>query len=167
MGEGRRARAILAAAAVVVAAVGAALGARALVADGGGRRPFGGFGEVAFRFAPGRPGCALLATSPPQWARGLMGRRDLGGYDAMVFDFGEEVTAPFWMRRTPLALTVGFFAADGRFLGARDMAPCGDRPDCPRYDPPAPYRYAVEVPRGGLRRLGVGAGTRLVLGGRC
>lgn len=161
---------------ITVAAVGAVAGlVVALVAgmrapsDGHGerRRPFGDFAEVAFRVTPGRTGCALLAASPPQWARGLMGRRDLGGYDAMVFDFGGEVTEPFWMRATPLPLTIGFFAADGRFLGARDMASCGDRPDCPRYPPPAPYRYAMEVPRGGLRRLGVQPGARLVLGGRC
>lgn len=159
---------MLVAAAALMGAAGLVVGVRALLAgDGGGRRPFGGFGEVAFRLGEGRRGCALLAATPAQQAQGLMGRHDLGGYDAMVFDFGGEVTGPFWMRRTPLPLTVAFFAADGRFLGARDMAPCGDRPDCPLYDPPAPYRYALEVPRGGLGRLGGGAGARLQLGGRC
>jgi uncharacterized membrane protein (UPF0127 family) len=131
------------------------------------RRPFGGFGEVAFRIEPDRRGCALLAARPAQWARGLMGRRDLGGYDAMVFDFGTEVASGFWMRNTPIPLTVAFFAADGRYLGARDMAPCGDRPDCPVYRAPRPYRYAIEVPRGRLPRLGVRPGSRLVLSGRC
>lgn len=140
----------------------------AMVSGGSGRRPFGGFGEVSFSVAPaGRSGCALLAATPDERARGLMGRRDLGGYDAMVFLFEADTTGAFWMRRTPLALSIAFFAADGTFVGSRDMAPCGDDPRCPLYRPPAPYRIAMEVPHGALGRLGVRPGARLVLNGPC
>ena len=54
-----------------------------------------------------------------------------------------------------------------RFLGATDMAPCGDRPDCLLHPPPAPYRTAIEVGQGELPRLGVRSGSRLSFGGAC
>ena len=44
------------------------------------------------------------------------------------------------------------------------MPPCGDQPICPTYAADGPYRYALEVPQGGLPRLGIGPGTRLVVG---
>ena len=48
-----------------------------------------GFDEVAFTIAPVGDGqfCALLAADERQRSRGLMGRRDLAGYDAMLFRF--------------------------------------------------------------------------------
>lgn len=133
-----------------------------------------GFGQVAFRIRPG-PGtgvtsaqyCALLAESPDQVARGLMNRRDLAGYDAMVFRFRDDSTSPFYMRNVPMALSVAWFDAAGRFVSSADMAPCGNREDCPLYSPARPYRFALEVPRGGLSRLGVGPGAVLDVGGSC
>ena len=133
-----------------------------------------GFGEVAFRVRPpegstataGRY-CALLAETQDQVQRGLMGRRDLAGYDAMVFRFPLDTTAAFYMRNVPVPLTVAWFDAGGRFVGAADMEPCGNRDDCPLYAPPGAYRFAIEVLAGGLDRLGVGPGSVLTLDGPC
>ena len=47
------------------------------------------------------------------------------------------------------------------------MAPCADRPDCPTYPAGRPFRYALEVPRGGLAQLGVGPGAQLAVGAGC
>jgi uncharacterized membrane protein (UPF0127 family) len=133
-----------------------------------------GFGEIAFTVRQGgglppttaRQGqlCALLAVTPEQQARGMMGRRDLAGYDAMVFQFPADTSAAFYNKNVPIALSLVWFAADGRYLGAKDMPACGDQPDCPQYAPPRPFRFAVEVPQGGLPRLGVGPGSVLTLG---
>lgn len=130
-----------------------------------------GFGEVAFTVTPSGGSaaafCALLAETATQQARGLMGRRDLAGYDAMVFRFAEDTTSQFYMRNVPVPLSIAWFAADGRFVSSTDMAPCPDRDGCPLYGAAGPYRFALEVLEGGLPRLGIGEGSVLKVGGSC
>ncbi len=132
-----------------------------------------GFGEVAFRVRPAAASgassgeyCALLAETEAQRARGLMGRRDLAGYDGMVFRFSQDATGTFWMEDVPIPLTVAWFDSSGRFISAADMVPCPDG-RCRSYRPPRPYRFALEVPGGGLDRLGVGPGSVIDVGGAC
>jgi uncharacterized membrane protein (UPF0127 family) len=141
------------------------------------RTPFGDFGEIGFRIegttSGGSPAqalavrCALLAETPQQQARGLMERRDLGGYDGMLFRFSSDTDTGFWMKDTPLPLSIAFFDAAGQFVSTADMAPCIHQPSCPSYAPDRPYRYALEVPQGALPRLAIGPGTRLVTTGAC
>lgn len=133
-----------------------------------------GFDAIAFTVARAgiRPAtapeyCALLAESAQQQARGLMGFRDLAGYDGMIFRFASDTTGPFYMRNVPVGLSIAWFAADGRFVSSTDMAPCPDQEGCPTYAPAGPYRLALEVLRGGLGRLGVGEGSVLTVGGPC
>lgn len=133
------------------------------------------FGEVAFRVTPG-PGvalpspdsrCALLAETDAQRATGLTGRRDLGGYDAMLFRFPQDTTASFVMRGVPVPLSIAWFDAGGRFVAAADMAPCEGGDGCPTYSPGRAYRFALEVPEGALPGLGVGPGSVLSVDGEC
>ena len=131
-----------------------------------------GFGETAFQVTPAGGGtagqfCALLADTEEQRAKGLMGRRDLAGYDAMVFVFDDDATDGFFMRNVPVGLSIAWFGADGRFVSAADMAPCPDQDGCPSYAPPAPYRQAVEVLQGDLAELGISEGAVLTVGGAC
>lgn len=133
------------------------------------------FGEVAFRVTPaagaGLPAtgerCALLAETEAQRQRGLMGRRDLGGYDAMIFRFGADTTGTFYMRNVPMPLSIAWFDAGGRLVSTADMEPCPDQDGCPQYSAAGPYRFAVEVEKGGLSRLGIGEGSVLSVGGDC
>jgi uncharacterized membrane protein (UPF0127 family) len=155
----------------------------ALVAEGANRPPdphleqasrVPGFGEVAFRITP-PPGsglsageyCALLAETPAQHAQGLTGRRDLGGYDAMVFRFGVDNNSTFFMKNVPVALSIAWFDQAGRFISSADMAPCFSPEGCPLYVAARPYRIALEVLHGGLLRLGVGQGSVIEVGGPC
>ena len=64
-----------------------------------------------------------------------------------------------------MPLSIAFFAADGSFVSASDMAPCLDRPpaECPRYPPAGPFTAAIEVPAGGLATRGITFGSRLTL----
>lgn len=130
-----------------------------------------GFGQIGFR-VEGSPAssaqrCALLADTPEQRERGLMGRTDLAGYDGMIFRFEADTTGSFWMKNTPLPLSIAWFDSSGAFVSAADMEPCLDQPSCPTYGAGGPYRFALEVPKGALPTLGVGPGSRLVLGGAC
>ncbi len=141
------------------------------------RTPFGDFGEIGFRIEGGTPEarataaaarCALLAETSAQLARGLMHRTDLGGYDGMLFHFSDDATGPFWMKDTPLPLSIAFFDSTGQFVSSADMTPCiNNQPSCPTYSAARPYRYALEVPQGALPGLGIGPGARLVLTGPC
>jgi len=133
-----------------------------------------GFGRQAFSIetlpiqrASGDSHCALLAVTDAQLSRGLMGRRDLGGYDGMIFRFSSDANRPFTMRGTLIPLSIAWFDASGKFVDQTDMTPCRARA-CPTYSADRPYRYALEVRAGGLPALGVaGQSAHLTLGGAC
>ncbi len=132
-----------------------------------------GFGEIGFTITPAggaitpTEACALLAATEAQRARGLMTITDLEGYPGMIFRYSVDSTGGFFMRNTPMPLSIAWFAADGSFVSSADMEPCGDRSDCPTSSATGPYRYALEVPQGQLAALGVGPGSVLQLSGDC
>jgi uncharacterized membrane protein (UPF0127 family) len=109
--------------------------------------------------------CLWVAGTPELRGRGLMGVTDMGGADGMVFLFFEESTSAFWMRDTPMPLSIAFFDAAGGFVSATDMEPCLDGPpeSCPRYRADGPYTSAIEVPQGELAELLIGPGSRFEL----
>ncbi|HEX2192153.1 MAG TPA: DUF192 domain-containing protein [Acidimicrobiales bacterium] len=139
--------------------------------ESGGRTPVEGFGQIGFRVegsaASSTERCALLAETTEQRSRGLMNRTDLAGHDGMIFRFQSDTNGSFYMKDTPLPLSIAWFDSTGAFVSSTDMEPCLDQPSCPTYSATGPYRYALEVPKGALMGLGVGPGSRLVLGGRC
>ena len=55
--------------------------------------------------------------------RGLMGRRDLGPDDGMIFVYPMPQQMSFWMRNTPTPLDIGFFEADGTLGEVHPMYP--------------------------------------------
>jgi uncharacterized membrane protein (UPF0127 family) len=94
---------------------------------------------------------------------------DLDGRDGMVFRFSGTSTDRFWMRNTVMPLTAVWFAPDGAFLDALDMAPCpNDAPTCPSYGPGLPASHVLELPLGDDDRFRIGAGSVLEsVGGMC
>jgi uncharacterized membrane protein (UPF0127 family) len=113
--------------------------------------------------------CLLLAAASEQHAQGLMDVVDLGDYAGMLFEFAEDTVGGFWMKDTPMPLTVGYLDAEGGLVSSADMEPCLDQDDdCPSYAPEGPYRWAVEVPQGELGELGLdGEGATLARAGAC
>jgi len=130
-------------------------------------------GEVAVRMRDVagrvRKRCLLAARTESEQARGLMQVRDpsLDGHDGMVFLFKEPQRTGFWMRNTPMPLSLAYFDRRGRVVSITDMTPCADGPSCPQYRPAGPYWSALEVPRGHLGELGIGKGARLEVVGAC
>jgi uncharacterized membrane protein (UPF0127 family) len=110
--------------------------------------------------------CVWLADTAEKRRQGLMGVTDLGGADGMLFSYEQPANSNFWMFGTPMPLSIAFFDSGGSFVSSDDMTPCIDTPaaDCRRYPAAAPYVHALEVPAGGLDRLGVGPGSRLDVG---
>ena len=140
-----------------------------------GRQPLPGFGQGTLKVLTVASGstlspaehCSLLASTPAQQARGLMTRRDLAGYASMVFAYTQDVDVLFYNRNVPMALTVAWFDREGRWLGSRDLEPCPDMEGCPTIAAPADFRYAVELEKGGLSRLGLGPGSPIAFSEGC
>lgn len=135
------------------------------------REPFGGFGEVGLTVRRGDGtfivACLLAALSGQERQRGLMEVTDLRGYDGMAFLYDEDTQGGFYMRNTPMPLSIAWISADGTVVSSTDMAPCEDREGCPTYSPAGPYRVAIEVPQGGLDDLGIEPGSTITVGGSC
>ncbi|HEU4422964.1 MAG TPA: DUF192 domain-containing protein [Pilimelia sp.] len=133
--------------------------------------PLAGFGKAQVTVTRPDGGtvtrCVHLADSPRRVRRGLMEVTDdrLGGYDGMLFMFPSDTASAFWMRNTPMPLSIAYLDSLGSIVSTADMQPCVDRPDCPRYPPARPYRYAVEVPQGRLADFGFVPGATLRIDG--
>ncbi len=110
--------------------------------------------------------CLLLADAQILRQRGLMGVRDLAGFDGMLFRFGAEQAEQFWMKDTPLPLSIAFFRADGSFVSAADMPPCPPAAggQCPLYAATSSYADAIETAKGAVATAAVAAGTKIAVG---
>jgi uncharacterized membrane protein (UPF0127 family) len=64
--------------------------------------------------------------------------------------------------RMPLVLV--WIGADRRVIGLRRMTPCLDRGnDCPLYEPPRPFRFAIELLPSEVAASGLRRGARVAL----
>ncbi len=173
--SGRAGRWIVVIGALAVVALGALLGVVFWAdseTDPVARTRLAGFGEIVATITDtsGKTCqvCLLAAVNQTQRERGLMEVSDptLGGYAGMVFVYDEPSSGSFWMRNTPMPLSIAYFDRGGRLVSTSDMAPCADRGDCPLYPAAAPFSYALEVAQGGLGDLLVMPGSVIVLGSR-
>lgn len=100
-----------------------------------------------------------LAQTPAEWQQGLMGRQALPPDSGMLFVFPDRETVGFWMKDTPLPLSVAFIDDTGSILSVQDMQPFSTD----THVSPAPYHYALEVPQGYFAAHGIGAGATATL----
>jgi uncharacterized membrane protein (UPF0127 family) len=107
-----------------------------------------------------------VADTAEERGRGLMGVTDLGEAVGMLFVFEADGLARFYMWQTPMPLDIAFFAADGTFVDSASMEPCLEPPSdaCLRYAPAEPYRWALELPSGGLAEFDLAPGASLARG---
>ena len=95
-----------------------------------------------------------LAVTAEQRRQGLMFREQLGEREGMLFVFEQEQAVSFWMRDTPLPLSIAFIDARGMIVHMADMEPFSEAPVPSRF----PVRYALEVNQGAFERAGVAVG---------
>lgn len=100
---------------------------------------------------------AELADTAATRATGLMGRESLGPNEGMLFVFENSGVHCFWMRNTPLPLSIAFIDDDGRIVDIARMAPFSERSHCPG----TPVRYALEMEQGWFAKRGLRPGTHL------
>ncbi len=115
---------------------------------------------LTFHTADGRrAGVAVkVEATRPQREQGLMGRTSLDDAHGMLFVWPVDTTTPFWMKDTPIPLSVGFISADGRLLDVQDMQPYSLDLHAP--PPGMVYRYALEVAQGWFQRHGIRPGDQ-------
>lgn len=61
-----------------------------------------------------------LADTPEAQARGLMYRTELGDFEGMIFPSAVPEPRSFWMKNTPLSLDIIFVGPDGRITNIAD-----------------------------------------------
>jgi uncharacterized membrane protein (UPF0127 family) len=87
-------------------------------------------------------------------ARGLMFRDSLGIDEGMLFVYEKEEFLSFWMKNTPLPLSIAFIDQKGRIVDIQDMAPFSLR----IHTSARPARYALEMNRNWFQKNGIQVG---------
>lgn len=100
---------------------------------------------------------AELANTEDTRRIGLMFRKSLPDNDGMLFVFDAPQLQCFWMRNTPLPLSIAFIANDGTIVNIEDMAPLTEDTHCSAQ----PVRFALEMAQGWFESRGIKAGHRL------
>ncbi len=100
---------------------------------------------------------AEVADSPQKRQRGLMMREKLGPNEGMLFVFEDQAVHCFWMKNTPLPLSIAFLGDDGAIVNIADMSPLSEDTHCPS----RPIRYALEMEQGWFAHKGIVAGNRI------
>jgi uncharacterized membrane protein (UPF0127 family) len=99
-----------------------------------------------------------LAASDESRARGLMFRQSMAADAGMLFDFGQEQMASFWMRNTLIPLDMLFIRADGTILNIHQRAIPHDETGI---NSEGPVRAVLELNGGTVARLGIRPGDRV------
>jgi uncharacterized membrane protein (UPF0127 family) len=92
-----------------------------------------------------------VAATEAQRQHGLMGRTYVPADGGMLFVFEQPGRTCFWMRDTPLPLSIAFIDPAGRIASLADMQPRSETLHCPNTD----IRYALEVRQGEFQRRGI------------
>ena len=97
---------------------------------------------------------AEVADTPALRTRGLMGRQSLAPNHGMLFVFEQPQQQCFWMRNTPLPLSIAFLDDEGRISSMADMQPLSEATHCSQI----PVRYALEMEQGWFTKRGIQPG---------
>lgn len=100
---------------------------------------------------------AYVARSEEERALGLMFRRDIDEEEGMLFMCDECAVQTFWMKDTPLPLSIAFIDDDGTILKLADLEPH----DLEGESSDHPVRFVLEVRQGWFAERGIAPGDRL------
>lgn len=101
-----------------------------------------------------------LAVLPLEMQQGLMGRRDLGPDQGMIFVYQLPDRMNFYMRNTPTPLDIGFFDAKGLLCEVYPMYPYDEKTVSSRSHG---IQFALEMNQGWYKTNQLKTGTTLDL----
>lgn len=95
-----------------------------------------------------------VARTEEEKSRGLMFRDKLGPDEGMLFIYEREDFLSFWMKNTPLPLSIAFLDHRGKIVDIQDMEPFNLR----THTSARPALYALEMNKGWFKKNGVKVG---------
>jgi len=98
-----------------------------------------------------------LAVDPHEQQRGLMHRGHLHDNRGMLFCYERPTELSFWMRNTPIPLSIAFIGEDGVIKQVSDMSPFDERSITSN----VPCRWALEANLDWFKRRGLGIGDKV------
>ena len=101
---------------------------------------------------------AQIAADDASRELGLMSRTNLGTDEAMVFVFPQSRPVTFWMKDTPMPLSIAYVGRSGMIYELHDMKPFDETP-VPSAS--GAVVYAIETPQGWFTKHGVLAGSQV------
>lgn len=101
---------------------------------------------------------AQIAADDVSRELGLMARKGLEPDEAMVFVFPQPRSVNFWMKDTPIPLSIAYISASGRILETHELKPLDETP-VPSAS--SSVVYALEVSQGWFVAHGVLAGDQI------
>ena len=87
---------------------------------------------------------AEVVRTEAEKARGLMFRQKLGKNEGMLFVYEKEERLSFWMKNTPIPLSIAFLDKSGMIVDIQDMVPFSLQTRVSAF----PAQYALEVNQG-------------------
>ncbi|MGO8702228.1 MAG: DUF192 domain-containing protein [Candidatus Brocadiia bacterium] len=107
----------------------------------------------------GRKLAVEAACMPPQREMGMMYRQSLKPDEGMLFVFPHDEELAFYMKNTPVPLSIAFIKSDGVIANIAHMEPYSlethrSRTEC---------RFALEMPLGWFARNGVSEDSKVAI----
>ena len=100
---------------------------------------------------------AEIANTPQSREQGLMRRNNLCANCGMLFIFDKSDRYSFWMKNTPIPLSIAFIGADGSILNIDEM----QANTLNTHDAQGNALYALEMNSGWFTRNGIKRGTTI------
>lgn len=100
---------------------------------------------------------AEIARTEESRSLGLMHRASLPANHGMLFVFDEVGMPCFWMKNTPLPLSIAFIDEQGIIVNIADMQPQSLDSHCPA----GPVIYALEMQQGWFRQNQIKPGAKI------
>lgn len=102
-----------------------------------------------------------IASSPIQWARGLMYRDNLPKNNGMLFIFPMESKQSFWMKNVKFPLDIIFLSKDKKIVDIKEnFEPCL-QDSCPSYTPSEKAKFVLEINGGRVKDLDLKIGDEI------
>ncbi len=100
---------------------------------------------------------AEIAVTHEQKSFGFMKRKNIPEGTGMFFLYDRDEKLYFWMKDTPIPLSIAFIDSNGVIKEIKDMKPYSLQ----TVESTLSVRYAFEVPRGMFKRLNLNVGDSL------
>ena len=102
---------------------------------------------------------AEIARTDEERSRGFMNRKKIPEGTGMLFVFEKDEVLNFWMKNTPVPLSIAYIDSSGKIRNIFDMKPFSLEP----VKSTVSVRYALEVPQGWFSRNGIKTGDKIDL----